>query len=61
MTTGYSSYTKAEAHKEILAMREFTKELKASPDRARKLLVDAGILTKSGKRLNRKCRSTAKA
>lgn len=59
MTTGYSSYTKAEARKEITEMRKFTKELAASPSRARKLLIEAGILDKSGKALAKKYQASS--
>ncbi|NJK90467.1 MAG: hypothetical protein HC904_00730 [Blastochloris sp.] len=59
MTTGYSNYTRADARKEIGEMRKFTQELVKSPGKAQKLLIEAGILRKSGRGLAKKYQSAS--
>jgi hypothetical protein len=53
MMTGFSKLTRAEARKEIQQMRKYLQKNINTPAEARNLLVRAGILTKSGKRLSK--------
>jgi hypothetical protein len=51
MSTGLSTMTRAQAKEDIRQMREFVRREAATPAKARAILVRAGILEKSGKRL----------
>ena len=51
MNTGYSSLSPEDARREVRQMKQAMRKILSSPQRARKFLISAGILEKSGKRL----------
>jgi len=51
MSTSLSTITRAQAKEDIRQMREFVRREADTPEKARALLIRAGILEKSGKRL----------